>query len=75
MNITFKIKYETRWGESLCLVAGGRKYPMTVANTEMTDLILFNSTKSVTLMHTMTAPLNQSLSENLGNFIINPFLL
>ncbi|MBP5625755.1 MAG: 4-alpha-glucanotransferase, partial [Bacteroidales bacterium] len=29
MNITFKIKYETRWGESLALVLQDRKYPMS----------------------------------------------
>ncbi len=29
MNITFKIKYETRWGESLSLVLQDRKYPMS----------------------------------------------
>ena len=28
MNITFKIKYETRWGESLALVLQDKKYPM-----------------------------------------------
>ena len=29
MNITFKIKYETRWGESLALVLQDKKYPMS----------------------------------------------
>ena len=28
MKVTFKIEYQTRWGESLCLVARDVKYPM-----------------------------------------------
>ena len=28
MQVTFRIQYHTRWGESLCLVADDRKYPM-----------------------------------------------
>ena len=29
MKAKFILEYHTRWGESLCLTAGGRKYPMT----------------------------------------------
>ena len=29
MTVTFKIKYETVWGESLALVLQDKKYPMT----------------------------------------------
>ena len=29
MKATFTIEYRTEWGESLSLVAGGKKYPMT----------------------------------------------
>ena len=49
----------------------GRKYPIILASTAMTELILLSSTKSVTPMHTMTAQPNQSLFDNLGNFINN----
>ena len=47
----------------------GLKNPINLASTAKTELILLSSSKSVTPIHTMTAPLNQSLFENLGNFI------
>lgn len=47
MQITFSIEYNTRWGESLCLVAQDVKYPMQWAGDGIWTVTLKNTTAAI----------------------------